>query len=149
VDSPNTPSPSPETQIQPQKPSAAENGNGDDSALDDLPPELTRSMPPQLRSQMSAFFSASGPMQHPLTKKITPGHIDKALDFVSEEGKRRHTGSMTDKFIHVGVVVVGLAFMLILVGMLKDSPDMLRLVMTGLLTFLGGLGLGRAWGRPS
>jgi len=88
-------------------------------------------------------------MQHPLTKKITPGHIDKALDFVSEEGKRRHTGSMTDKFIHVGVVVVGLAFMLILVGMLKDSPDMLRLVMTGLLTFLGGLGLGRAWGRPS
>lgn len=112
-----------------------------------LPPEVSRRLPPQVHSEVSAFFS--GQIQNPIAKKITEGHIDKALNFVADEGKRRHTVSMTDRCVHAGLVLFCLVFLLILIGMLKENADTLRLVMTGLLTFLGGLGLGRVWGNRS
>ena len=101
-------------------------------------------MPPQIRERFEAFI-ASGPLQHPLTKKVTSEHLTQMIGFVKEDSGRKHLRELADKGVMLLIVFGALLFVLILVWMLKDaqSPEILRMIVTAICTFLGGLGLGR------
>lgn len=140
---PNSPDPEDPKDLQaPQDTDASDSPEGEIESV--VPVEVLEKLPPTLRSQVSAFF-ASGQLQHPVLKHMTPAHLTDMISHVKDEGKRDFISRMAGQGVLFAIVVIALAFIIILVMLLKDSKDLLTTIITALLTFVGGLGLGKAW----
>ena len=139
-----------QTGESPEKPSDIQPATSDDTDSPDeseesvIPPEILNKVPQGLRGQFSAFF-ASGQMQHPVLKNMRPQHVSDMISHVREEGKRNFISSILDRVMIIGIVLIAMAFILILLNALSDKPDMFLTILTAMLSFLGGLGIGKAW----
>lgn len=74
--------------------------------------------------------------------KLTPEHIDKMLDSSAKEDERSYNAFKINKLTGVLVFVFSLAFAIFLLVFFKDSEHFIT-VLTGIFSFLGGLGIGK------
>jgi len=109
-----------------------------------LPPELAAKLPPQVRSEVTAFIMQ---MQYapanPLARRVTSEHITLALELGAKESERQFTYAKQTRWFQGGVFVVAVAVFVFLVLFLADRPTLLAPTLTSLLGFAAGFGVGK------
>ena len=108
--------------------------------LGDLPPEV----PAQVTQMMRASLSMMGGVVNPIAERVTSQHITDIIGFADRDSERefsdrkysRNTSVLFSGFVLL--VVVGLIFGLVLLA----SEELLRYVLIGVGSFMGGLGSG-------
>lgn len=115
--------------------------------LDDAPEEVRHEVK---KMMMSMRMGGVMPPSMELMKKLTPEHVSEFLQGQREAANNQFKESRDSKvFLGISLVVI-LSFVVILVVLLKDSPDILEKVLYtlgGLITgLLGGYGFGKSRG---
>lgn len=135
--------------------SAADNHSSEPNGLDAVE-EILEDAPEEVRHEvkkMMMSMSMGGVMSPSieLMKKLTPEHVSEFLIGQREAVNNQFKESRDSKvFLGISLVVI-LSFVVILVVLLKDSPDILEKVLYtlgGLITgLLGGYGFGKSRGN--
>lgn len=92
----------------------------------------------------SSFFSV-GPRSHPLAAKITEDHITQIISNADSQDKRDRSERTEQRRVNLLILVVALVFVGFLVIFLKDQKDLLVTVITAILTFAAGFGIGKVY----
>lgn len=83
-----------------------------------------------------------------LMKKMTPEHVSEFLDTQKKEMENHYKENRENKIFLFAILLITLVFIVLLIQMLKDKPDIMEKVLFtlgGLITGLfGGYGIGKA-----
>lgn len=119
-----------------------------------LPDEILEKFPPEVRGivrkSTSMFMAGSLPPPHYyIARKMTPEHIGKILDSVERDSQREHQGRMSSKRWNFAWLIACLIFILAISGLFlwKDKSEYIVPIITALLGFAGGYGIGLSWGQ--
>jgi len=92
----------------------------------------------------SLAFMGSFPVQNPFAKKITPEHIGKIIDNSEKQDERDFKDKQRERLFIGFIILISLLFVGFLIYLFKDKNEVLIPLITGLLSFLGGFGVGRS-----
>jgi len=128
-------------------------GNKDDDAKEDesspFEPEVLKTLPPEARAKVVEMLSLqafSGPVFHPITKKVTEQHIDKILDEAGKDSQRSFEDSRSSRrYGFAAFVVLVLLFVFVTIFLTSVDRDLYRDVIKVLLGVIGGFGGGFAF----
>jgi hypothetical protein len=127
----------------PDKKDTSKDDDGKDPSV--IEPEVLKNLPPDLRRVME-FFSFSGPVFHPVTKKITEGHIDKILDQSEKDSQRGFQDAQSSRRYGFAVFLVICAlFVFLTVFLASVDKELYRDAIKILVGFGGGFGSGLAF----
>lgn len=121
-------------------------GNEMDSLLEGLPKESRH----EVRKLVGMSMQMGGVIspQIELMKKMTSEHVTEFLDTQKKAMENQFKESRENKIFLFAVLVVTLIFIILLVFLLKDKPDIMEKVLFtlgGLITGLfGGYGIGKS-----
>lgn len=82
-----------------------------------IEPEILKNLPPDVRKAVEFSLQAfSAPIFHPITKKITEGHIDKLLDQTEKDSEREYGAARSSRrYGFAGFIVICILFVFITV----------------------------------
>lgn len=122
---------------------APEEENDDEDAL--VPEELLEGIPQEDRGIIQRSLTMmSGRMPNPISKKITSEHIGKLIDNSESQDRRESKDKNFSRIYHVLIILIALAFVSFLIYTFRGNNEVLVPMITGILAFLGGLGVGKA-----
>jgi hypothetical protein len=121
--------------------------------LDGAPPEVVQmleSAPPEVRRQIVSFFSMimsrgliPDPVASKLADKVTGDHITQLIESSDKDSEREFKNCQWGRVFQFAIAVIGLVFFAFLVVQLKAAnPELLKDLVIGVASFLGGLGTG-------
>lgn len=112
-----------------------------------IPQEVLDKLPGPMREQISqtiGLFSA-GPIQNPISKKITSDHITKLIENDEKDSERGYKYQQTGRIYTLVYVVISIAAFFGLAYLFaKSDPELLRQILAFFATFAAGFGAG--WG---
>jgi len=127
------------------KPEEEKDKERDDPKPDSpLEPEVLSKLPPDVRRAVEFSLQAfSGPVFHPIVKKITEGHIDKVLESAENDSKRDFKDRMAGRWFGLIYAVIGaLLFIFLTIYVAGQDKELYRDLLTKVIIFFGGGGLG-------
>lgn len=112
-----------------------------------IEPEILKNLPPDVRKAVEFSLQAfSGPVFHPITKKITEAHIDKLLDQTEKDSEREFRDTQSSRKYGFGAFLVICAlFVFITIYLTHIDKDLYRDVFKVLVGLVGGFGGGFAF----
>lgn len=131
----------------------SENLNSDESeesaleeVLDSVPPEHRKVIERMMISSSVQMRSVSSP-ETVVMKKLTPEHISKYLDGAEQEMKNSYAEKFHKKVFTFLSMIVAMIFFIIIIVLLKDSPDIMEKVIYTVggvvVGAFGGYGFGK------
>lgn len=115
--------------------------------------ELLENVPPEHRKEIEKFMISTVQMrgvsmpEMELMKKINDEHITTYLESAKEEMEMSYKERGQNKFFIAGVLLSTMIFIVVIILILKDIPDVMEKVLyalIGLVTgILGGYGIGK------
>jgi len=111
-----------------------------------IPDEILESIPKEDRQMISRSLSIMGGMDmtSPIAKKITPEHIGVLINNSEKQDVRDSNDRNWKRGYHLVIMIFALGFVSFLVYLFKDNQAVLVPLITGILAFLGGLGVGKS-----
>ena len=113
-----------------------------------LSTEFAEGIPPEVSGTVGRMMSASLSMMsgviNPIAERVTSEHITEVIAFANRDSEReyddrKHSRTLAYAFgVFVLLLIVGLIFGLVLLA----SEELLRYVLIGVGSFIGGLGSG-------
>lgn len=110
---------------------------------------LVESLPPEdkkvLTRVIASFTQYAGPAMNPLTRKITSEHINKIIDYTEADSERNHDASRSTRryaYAYFATSLVALGFLVWYLAS-NDETNLLQNIITGILGFGGGFGVGK------
>ncbi len=117
-----------------------------DSILEGIPKESRHEVRKLVGMSMQMGGVISPQME--LMKKMTPEHVSEFLDTQKKEMENHYKENRENKIFLFAILLITLVFIVLLIQMLKDKPDIMEKVLFtlgGLITGLfGGYGIGKA-----
>lgn len=117
-----------------------------DSILENMPKEERHEVRKMIGMSMQMGGVISPQME--LMKKMTPEHVSDFLDTQKKAMENQFKESRENKVFLFAVLLVTLVFVILLIFLLKDKPEVMEKVLFtlgGLITGLfGGYGIGKA-----
>ncbi|MFH0980167.1 MAG: hypothetical protein V2A79_01340 [Planctomycetota bacterium] len=115
------------------------------SGGDFLPPELAEKIPPEVRQKVVSLFLEARTGFDPITAKITPEHIIKAMELAKDNADKNFAFAKGSRWFQLAVFSITVAITLFLIVYLieRDKSQFLAPLLSALLGFAGGYGLGR------
>lgn len=108
--------------------------------LEQLPPELKRSVETALSTQKSAT-----PLPATLADKINEQHIEKVLELTAQEDNRRYMDNLQRRRYRLIYLVLGVAcFAVTAFFMVGEHTDLFKEIVKLFFVFVGGIGTGYA-----
>ena len=105
--------------------------------LEKAPAEVRKTIIEMSRTSMG------GSLPHPLFDKFTPQHVDKFLDINEEDSKRNFIFASKGRWFQLIYVLAALVFLVfIIVYLMPDHKDLVISIITILMAFAGGFGVG-------
>lgn len=112
-----------------------------------LPPELAKRIPDELKVELSTFMMGPGGHQNPILAKVTPEHIARVLDIAATTTANDHEESKSVRRYQFASFLFALGLFVFLVIFLSEKPVILVPMLTALLGFASGFGVGRKVGK--
>lgn len=116
-----------------------------DIILENIPKEERHEVKKMIGLSMQMGRTISPEME--LMRKMTPEHVTEFLEAQKEEMQNQFKENRENKIFLVAILLIVMAFIVILIYLLKDKPDIMEKVLYtlgGLITGLfGGYGFGR------
>ena len=126
-----------------EKPKEKEQHDDDNLTLE---PEVLKNLPPEVKKILFSLQAFSGPVFHPVTKKINEAHIDKLLDQAEKDSDRDFKDrTSTRRYSFAGFIVICLLFVFITYYLTSIDKDLYRDVIKVLIGLIGGFGGGFAF----
>jgi len=141
TDEPNS-DPKPPQKLEGQQSSEGEKGS---SAIE---PEVLDKLPPELKKAVESFSlqAFTGPVFHPILKKVTESHIDKVLDQTEKDSERDFEDAKSSRRYGFAAFVIICALFVFLTWYLTAvDKDLYRDIIKVLLGLVGGFGGGFAF----
>lgn len=121
-------------------------GNEMDSILEGIPKESRHEVRKLVGMSMQMGGVISPQME--LMKKMTSEHVSEFLDAQKKEMENRYKENRENKIFLFAILLITLVFIILLIQILKDKPDIMEKVLFtlgGLITGLfGGYGIGKS-----
>ena len=114
-----------------------------------LPPEVLESMPPDERKVVMRAFASmtryTSPVLNPILRRVKSEHVTRIIDYTESENIRRHDADASERRYQFAYFLIGLAATtsLLVFFAVREQYDMLAAIITGVLGFGGGFGVGR------
>jgi hypothetical protein len=120
---------------------------GEESSSQESPiePEVLKDLPPEVRKAVESFSlqAFTGPVFHPVLKKVNEGHIDKVLDQSEKDSDREFQLEQSSKIYNlVYVLIFAALFIFITIYLANLDKELYRDVLKVLVGFIGGFGGG-------
>lgn len=128
----------------PQKPDGQEKAEGEKESSP-IEPEVLDKLPPELKRAVESFSlqAFTGPVFHPILKKITESHIDKVLDQTEKDSEREFKDRKSGRLFGLIYALIGAAlFVFITIYLAGQDKELYRDLLTKVIIFFGGGGLG-------
>jgi hypothetical protein len=77
-----------------------------------------------------------------LIEKVTPEHIDKMLDLERDIQLGKRDERKRQQWFNLAIIGIGLLFIGFLVTYLRNDQELMKSIITIVVSFLGGLGTG-------
>ena len=111
--------------------------------------ELFKDLPEEERKKIGAIIRhtiISGRIfgRHPLVDKITSEHITQLIINSDEQDKRDREERKQERYYNLTLVVISLVFIAFLIVYLHTNEDLLIKIIIGIVSFIGGYGLGKS-----
>ena len=84
------------------------------------------------------------PTPSPLSKKITSEHIGLLIENSDKQDQRENQDKNWKRLYHLITIIIAICFVSFLVYTFKDNNAVLVPMITGILAFLGGIGVGKS-----
>jgi Trk-type K+ transport system membrane component len=91
---------------------------------------------------ISREFMSVTKNSNPLSEKVTSDHITKIIDNSDVQDKRDRDERKQEKIYNFLILFVALIFVAFLIIYLKDNEKLLTTIITAILSFAGGFGIG-------
>jgi len=128
----------------------AENKEVTEQSPSIIPPEVLENIPEKERDRVKSFIEQSMTITsgiarniNPIANKITQEHITKIIDYSNDEDKRDREERKGERWHNYLVMVTALVFTFCLILIFKDNSQILIPLITGILAFAGGFGIGK------
>jgi len=112
-----------------------------------IPQEVLDSMPEPVRSRVQETFAflSAGPMQNPVTRKITSHHITQLIENDAKQGERAFEDKRASRCYTLVYVCIAVACFFGVAWMFaRSDPALFQQILAFFATFVGGFGAG--WG---
>ena len=111
-----------------------------------IPDEILAEMPRNMREKVSETFGimASGPMQSPISKKVTSEHISQMIGNDAKDSERGYTFAQTGRLYTMGYVLIAIATFFGMAWMVSADIELFVQILAFFATF--GAGFGAGWG---
>lgn len=121
----------------------------DDNMTEIIPEEVLKTIPVEERGKMisiikQSMFSGVVKKSNPISEKITEEHISTLIRNSDEQDKRDRKEHSGDKYFSIILIVIALAFVGFLIVFLQSNEKLLITIITAILSFIGGFGLGKS-----
>ncbi len=126
----------------------AENSETDEDIIEDnfgIEPEILKNLPPEARKVIQIGMSSHrfGPMQNPLTQKLTSQHIDKILEISEKDDERAFKDAgESRKYTLIYIILFSALFIFLTVFLVGSDVELYKEIVKLFAIFLGGLGSG-------
>lgn len=117
-----------------------------EDALENVPPEHKKIIERYMISSSVQMRNIASP-ETAVMKKITSEHISKYLDGAEQEMKNSYAEKLHSKIFAFSITLIGMIFFLVLVVLLKDTPDVMEKVLYVAGGFLAGVFGGYGFGK--
>ena len=118
-----------------------------------LPPEVLENLPPEARREVIRAFSMmtgfTGPVVNPALNRITSEHINKIIDYTEADSRRESESESSIRkyaFAYFALELCALLALILFFGV-REQWAVISSIITGILGFGGGFGLGISRGR--
>jgi Trk-type K+ transport system membrane component len=114
-----------------------------------IPEELLEAVPEKDRErfitifQRTAFSSIEKKNNH-LTEKITSDHITSIITNSDTQDKRDRDERKGQRRLNLIIFMLSLAFLTFIIVFLKDDKELLYKIIIAVISFLGGVGIGKS-----
>lgn len=114
-------------------------------------PEFMSSAPKEVQ-RLFAAVASYGPSPNPLMKKVNEQHIDKILENKAQETRLEFQKHKHNSYFAIILVSILLAFLVFCIVFLQNNPELLKMLISGILGLvagaIGGYGIGRSRKDP-
>jgi hypothetical protein len=90
------------------------------------------------------MFSGIAKNSNSLTDKITTDHITSIISNSDAQDKRDRDERQGQRKLHLTVFILSLAFLAFIIVFLKDDKELLYKIIIAIISFLGGIGIGKS-----
>lgn len=113
-----------------------------------FPKEFLEAIPEEDRGRVKAvisqmMISSNVRPRNPLLNKITSEHITSILSNSNQQDERRWTDKNWDRLYKGVIFSISMVVVLVVIYVLRDNQEALKIVMTALLSFGAGFGVGK------
>jgi hypothetical protein len=115
--------------------------DAEDSSIE----EMTKEMPPQLKSMVMSFAQSysKGTFGHPLFDKFNADHINKFLDGIQKDDNHAFELKRSNRIYHLIYTILGVGVLIFLIiYLLPVDKELLTDILKAIIVFAGGVGSG-------
>ena len=121
----------------------------DDKDSEFIPDDILEAFPVEERGKLvsiikQSMFSGIIKRSNPITERITEEHITKLISNSDQQDIRDRKERNHERYFTLGIIILSLVFIGFLVVFLKDKENLLITVITAILSFIGGFGIGKS-----
>jgi len=114
-----------------------------------IPNELLEAVPEKDRERLitiiqETMFSSITKSSNNLTEKLTPDHITSIINNSDTQDKRDRDERKGQRNHHLMIFVFSLIFLGFIIVFLKDDKELLYKLIIAIISFLGGVGIGKS-----
>ena len=114
-----------------------------------IPNDLLEAVPDKDRDKLitiiqETVFSGITKSNNNFTEKLTTDHITSIISNSDTLDKRDRDERKGQRIHHLVIFVLSLAFLGFIIIFLKDDKDLLYKIIIAIISFLGGIGLGKS-----
>lgn len=112
-----------------------------------IPQEVLDAIPPEDRKHVlsvikRSMFASITRESNPIFDKISSEHITSIIQNSDNQDQRDRRERWHERLINLLILVIVLAFVGLIVWLLKGDSDLLETILTFILSFAGGFGVG-------
>ena len=90
------------------------------------------------------MFASVTKNSNSLTEKLTPEHITSIINNSDTHDKRDRDERKGQRKHHLLIFILSLAFLAFIIVFLKDDKELLYKIIIAIISFLGGVGIGKS-----
>jgi len=117
----------------------------------DIPEEVLADIPLEDRNKIKSVFQKtifgmfSGRVPNPIMDKITSDHITTLIKNADTHDQRDRRERVGIRYFQLAIIIIVLVFIGLLVYVFKDNKDVMIGLISGLMGFGGGFGIGKLY----